>query len=314
MKGEALPRQLPPLTAIRAFEAAARNLSMAKAARELGVSAGAISHQVRQLEEYFGTRLFLRETRRVSLTSAGQACLPAMTEGLDRIEEAVRRMTQAQKPGRVTVSVETSFAECWLIPRLTGFNETYPEIVIELLGRPIDPESMAYKTNLAIAYGPRRYQGLVVQRIMGEPIFPVCSERFRERFDLRKAADLRNAVPLIHDDTMLRNAWYPDWQAWLSTHDVHDLDTAGGNRHTVASMALESARQGQGIVLGRGALVQRDLDSGSLIAPLGKEGAPSFDYFTVALPAALEEPQVALFRDWLLVEGAREPEGLRLAS
>ncbi|NQV80338.1 MAG: LysR family transcriptional regulator, partial [Alphaproteobacteria bacterium] len=129
-----MPRELPPLTAIRAFEAAARNMSMTKAARELGVSPGAVSHQVRQLEEYLGVQLFLRETRKVSLTAAGQACLPALSAGLDNIEEAVRRITVAQRPGRVSVSVEASFAEHWLIPHLESFAKDYPGIVVELLG------------------------------------------------------------------------------------------------------------------------------------------------------------------------------------
>jgi len=308
-----MPRELPPLNAVRAFEAAARNLSMALAARELGVSAGAVSQQVRQLEDYFETRLFLRETRKVSLTSAGQACLPALTEGLDRIEEAVRRLTQAQKPGRVTVSVETSFAERWLIPRLTQFNQAYPEIVVELVGRPIDPETMAYKTNIAIAYGPRRYQGLIVERIMEEAVFPVCSPAFAARHRLKRPTDLRD-VPLLHDDTMSRNTWFPDWQDWLTAQDVHDIDTAGGHRFTVAGMALESARQGQGIVLGRGALVDRDFASGALTAPFGTEGASSFDYYTVGLQAALELPQVALFRDGLMEEGSNAAAVVRLAS
>jgi len=308
-----VPRELPPLNAIRAFEAAARNQSMALAARELGVSAGAVSQQVRQLEDYFETRLFLRETRKISLTSAGQACLPAMTEGLDRIEEAVRRLTQAQKPGRVTVSIETSFAECWLIPRLTKFNQVYPEIVVEMIGRPIDPETMAYKTNIAIAYGPRRYQGLVVERIMDEAIFPVCSPDFATQHRLKQPTDLRG-IPLLHDDTMSSNAWFPNWQNWLTAQGVHDMDTAGGHRFTVAGMALESARQGHGIVLGRGALVARDLTSGALTAPFGSKGAPSFDYFIVGLQAALELPQVALFRDWLLEEGSNQSTVVRLAS
>jgi len=309
----ALARELPPLTAIRAFEAAARHLSMAKAARELGVSAGAVSHQVRQLEEYFGTRLFLRETRKVSLTSAGQACLPALTEGLDRIEEAMRRLTQANKPGRVTLSVESSFAEGWLIPRLTRFNEAYPEIVVELIGRPIVPETMAYKTNIAIAYGPRRYQGLVVERIMDEAIFPVCSPAFQEKHALRSPVDLRG-VPFLHDDTMSRNAWFPDWQMWLNAQNVIDLNTADGHRFTAAGMALESARQGQGIVLGRGALVERDLEAGALVAPFGADGAPTFEYYVLGLHAALEQPQVALFRDWLLKEGTTHAPALQLAS
>jgi LysR family glycine cleavage system transcriptional activator len=308
-----MPRELPPLNAVRAFEAAARNLSMALAARELGVSAGAVSQQVRQLEDYFETRLFLRGTRKISLTSAGQACLPALTEGLDRIEEAVHRLTQAQKPGRVTVSVETSFAERWLIPRLTQFNQVYPEIVVELVGRPIDPETMAYKTNIAIAYGPRRYQGLIVERIMEEGIFPVCSPAFAARHRLKHPTDLRG-IPLLHDDTMGGNAWFPDWQDWLTAQGVHDIDTAGGHRFTVAGMALESARQGQGIVLGRGALVERDLASETLTAPFGTEGGPSFDYYTVGLQAALELPQVALFRDWLMEEGSKTHAVVRLAS
>lgn len=306
-----MPRELPPLNAVRAFEAAGRNLSISKAARELGVSSGAVSHQVRLLEEYFGLPLFLRETRRVSLTSAGQACLPALTAGLDRIEEAVHRMNQAQKPGRVSVSVEISFAERWLVPRLARFRATYPEVVVELMGRPLDLEAAVYKSNFAIAYGSRRFQGLIVERMMSEHVYPVCSPTFASAYGLERPSDLRRGAPLLHDDTMARNAWYPDWSTWLSGQGQHDVDTAAGNRFTASSMALQAACEGDGIALGRGALVASDLRSGRLIAPFGIAHAPSFDYFVVGLPAALEQPQVAVFRDWLLDEGAKEGAALR---
>lgn len=309
-----MPRELPPLNAIRAFEAAARNLSLTKAARELHVSPGAISHQVRQLEEYFGQPLFLRQHRKVSLTSAGQVCLSAMTEGLDRIEEAVRRVGQRQKPGHVSVTVETSFAERWLVPRLSRFREAHPEIVVEVAGRPIDPASLNTKTNLAIAYGARRYHGLVIERMMSEQVFPVCSPSFRDRFGLADIADLSDQIPLLHDDTMSSNADFPDWQTFLTAQEVHDIDTADGYRFTVSSMALEAAKDGQGLVLGRGALIERDLSDGSLVAPFSKLHPQSFDYYIALLPAALEEPQVVLFRDWLLDQGRSFTPQLRLAS
>ena len=121
-------------------------------------------------------------------------------------------------------------------------------------------------------------------------------------------------VTFLHDDTMQRNAWYPDWSTWLNGQGLHDIDTAGGHRFTVSSMALEAACEGDGIALGRSALVGGDLRTGRLIAPFGIEHAPSFDYSVVGLPAALDEPQVALFRDWLLEEGAQESPPLLLAS
>lgn len=309
-----MPRELPPLNAIRAFEAAARNLSLTKAARELHVSPGAISHQVRQLEEYLGQPLFLRQHRKVSLTAAGQVCLSAMTAGLDRIEEAVRRVGQRQKPGHVSVTVETSFAERWLVPRLSLFRDAHPDIVVEVAGRPIDPTSHNTKTNMAIAYGARRYQGLVIERMMSEQVFPVCSPGFRDRYGLHDIGDLTEKVPVLHDDTMSSSPGFPGWQEWLAAQGLHDVDVANGYRFTVASMALEAARDGQGLVLGRSALIERDLSDGSLIAPFARAHPQAFDYYIVLLPAALEEPQVVLFRDWLLAQGRSFAAPLRLAG
>ncbi len=289
-------------------------MSMTKAARELGVSPGAVSHQVRHLEEFLGVPLFLRETRKVSLTAAGQDCLPALSAGLDSIEEAVRRMTVAQRPGRVSVSVEASFAEHWLIPHLESFAKDYPGIVVELLGRPSDPTALTYRTHMAIAYGTRQYQGLVVQKIMSETIFPVCSPSFQAVHKLENALDFRRPIPLIHDDTMHRNAWYPTWQTWLASQGFHAIDPSLGHRFGGASMAIVAARHGHGVILGRGALVERDLAEGTLVAPLGTASSFVFDYLAVGLQAALDEPQVAVFRDWLMATGRNSGATLRLSD
>lgn len=286
---------------------------MTRAARELGVSPGAISHQIRQLEEFLGVRLFLRETRKVSLTSAGRTFLPAITRGLDAIEEAAKRLTTVPQHSRVRVSVETTLAERWLVPRLAHFYKSYPEIEIELQGRPLDPEAAAFRTNFAVAYGPRQYHGLSVERMMSEAVFPVCSPAFQERHGLYQVADLDQSVRLLHDQTFGRYNWFPNWQVWLAKHGMHDVDTSQGMRFGTSHMAIVAASDGLGLALGRGALVENDLKSGTLIAPFGVDQSFVFDYQTVGLQAVIEEPDVALFREWLVEEGHRSSAN-RLAT
>lgn len=299
-----MARQLPPLNALKAFEAAARNLSITKAARELNVSPGAISHQVRQLEEHFGVTLFLRLNRRIQLTSAGQACLPAVRDGFDRIEEAIRRLKKAEQPGVVTVSTEISFGERWLLPRLATFQQSYPQIDVRLLGRPIDAKASHRNSNIAIAHGYRRYQGLTVERLFSEQVLAVCSPDYRDKKRIREFADLRHAQ-FIHDETLRSNAAFPDWPSFLNAAGVHDFDATSGHRFSVASMAVEAARLGQGVALGRTGLVEDLLDQGELCDPLGFHYPQTFEYFVVGLPADLDEPRVAIFWDWLLDQAAR---------
>ncbi len=307
-------RNLPPLRAVRAFEAAARSLSMTKAARELGVSPGAISHQIRLLEEFLGARLFLRETRKVSLTPAGRSFLPAITRGLDNIEEAAKRLTAVPLHTRVRVSVETTFAERWLVPRLAEFNAAYPEVEVELHGRPLDPETAAFRTNFAVAYGPRQYHGLAVERMMSEAIFPVCSPEVLETYALKELRDLGNGVRFIHDQTFRRYDWFPTWQVWLARHNLNDVDATQGLGLGTSHMTIVAARDGLGVALARGALVERDLADGTLVAPFGSDATFVFDYQTVGLQAVIEEPDVAIFREWLIEEGRQSPANEQAAT
>jgi len=300
-------RNLPPLRAVRAFEAAARSLSMTKAAQELGVSPGAVSHQIKILEAFLGARLFLRETRKVSLTPAGRSFLPAITRGLDNIEEGAKRLSAVPHQSRVRVSVETTFAERWLVPKLSAFRAAYPEIEVELHGRPLDPETAAFRTNFAVAYGPRQYHGLAVERMMSEAIFPVCSPALQSEFGLAKPDDLARGVRLIHDQTFGRYSWFPTWQTWLTRQGLHQIDAEQGLGFGTSHMTIVAARDGLGVALGRGALVEQDLEDGSLVAPFGTDVSFIFDYQTVGLQAVMEEPDVAVFRDWLIEEGKRSP-------
>ena len=293
-------RRLPPLNALRAFEAAARHLSFTKAAEELFVTQAAISHQVKALEGALGMPLFRRFNRRLMLTDAGQAYLPPLRDALDQIAAATDRLCTAEETGALKISVLPSFAAKWLLPRLSRFREAHPEIDV-LVHASTDLADFARDGfDLAIRYGYGSYPGLVVTPFMEDEVFPVCSPRLlKEGPPLKQPADLKNHT-LLHDPTTANES--KDWQSWLRFAGVSGVDTSRGPGFTDASMVLQAAIDGQGVALGRSALTGNDLEAGRLVQPFGPAIPSDFRYFIVTLPAAADRPKVRAFSDWLLSE------------
>ncbi|MEM9839425.1 MAG: LysR family transcriptional regulator, partial [Pseudomonadota bacterium] len=204
-------RKLPPLNALRAFEAAARHLSFSRAADELAVTPGAISQQMRILEDWLGTPLFKRDPRGISLTEAGLAALPHMREGFDRLLTGTRLMKSGTGPARVTVSVAPSFASKWLVPRLDVFQEQEPDIDIYVHADMDVVDFATADVDVAIRFGQGGYEGLVSERLMSESIVPVCAPSLAAKGEaLNEPCDLLNHT-LIHDD----GDGVPTWPMWL---------------------------------------------------------------------------------------------------
>lgn len=297
-----MSRHLPPLTSLRAFEAAARLLSFTKAAAELGVSVGAISHQIKQLEEYFGVELFKRVGRNLSLTTAGRACLPAMRAGFDQIAEAVKRIEAMEAANTVTVNVDTALAAYWLLPRLSDFRERFPNIDIEVLGRPLPRDANQKNSDIAIVYGSRNFSNVYVEHLMTEDVIPVVATEPRKNRAFQKVGDVAQ-FSLIHDDTMLR-AGFPSWEMWLNAANVHQVDTSRGLRFNSTDLAIQAALHGFGALLGRSCLVT-GLIAEQKLRPLRSFAYPvSFNYFLLGTPAAVEQPHVSIVRDWLKSQAA----------
>ena len=297
-----MSRRLPPLTSLRAFEAAARLLSFTKAAAELGVSVGAISHQIKQLEEYFAAELFKRVGRNLSLTTAGRASLPLMRAGFDQIAEAVKRIEAMEEANTITISVDAGFAAYWLLPRLRDFRDRYPNIDIEVLNRPLTRDVSQKNSDIAIAYGSRNFSNVYVEHLLTEEVVAVAAAEPKKTRPFLRATDLAQ-FSLIHDDTMLR-AGFPSWEMWLNAANLHQVDTSRGMRFNSSDLAIQATLNGFGALLARSCIVS-ELIAEQKLVPLRSVVYPvSFNYFLLATPASVEQPHISILRDWLKSQAA----------
>ena len=295
-----MARRLPPLNALRAFEAAARHLSFTKAAEELFVTQAAISHQIKALEAALDLQLFRRLNRRLMLTDAGQLYLPALTEAFDAIDTATARLRADEDAGRLVVSVANSLAAKWLLPRLPRFRERHPEIEVEISAADRLVDFGRDNVDMAIRYGLGRYPGLRIDPLMKDTNFPVCSPALLAGpVPLREPGDLRRHS-LLHDDVGPGEA--PDWRRWLAAVGVTGAWTDRGQRFSHSSLVLQAAIDGQGVALGRSTLVALDLEAGRLVQPFGPALPSSYASFVVSPPETAERPKIKAFRDWLLDE------------
>jgi LysR family glycine cleavage system transcriptional activator len=290
---------LPPLNAVRVFEAAARHLSFTKAAEELHVTQAAVSHQVKALESYLGVKLFRRLNRALALTDEGQTYLPPVRRVFDQLYEATRRLTGGGGRAKLTISVLPSFAARWLVPRLGRFREAYPDIDVRLTPSVQLVDFTRDDVDVAIRYGKGRYPGLRADRLMTEEIFPVCSPALlRGPHPLKRPQDLKHQV-LLHDEI----GAHGDWRAWLLAAGVEGVDPTRGPVLTDSALVVQAAVAGQGVALARSALIQDDLASGRLVRPFELSLRPEFAYYIVCPRATAEQPKIAAFRNWLLEAG-----------
>ena len=314
-------QRLPPLNALRAFEAAARHLSFAMAAQELHVTPAAVSHQVKGLEEFVGQQLFRRLSRGLELTRAGRAFMPKLREGFERFEEALDELHASEDSATLSVSVATSFATRWLAPRLHRFVSAHPELDVRINAstRLIDPKGDQLAARNAVAgppvedadivvrFGTGDYPGFRVDKLLPVAVTPMCSPRLLQGGQpLRGAADLKRHV-LIHDN-LLYDDGRPLWDAWFEAAGVPEADTSHGLRFSHAMLALEAAADGMGVALGMPVLAGSDLASGRLVAPLEFSLPLEFGYYIVSGSHTAEREDVAAFRNWLLAEAVRNPK------
>ena len=303
-----MSRRLPPLTALRAFEAAARHLSFAKAAEELSVTPAAVSHQIKALEAQLGVALFRRANRAIWLTDAGQACLPDLREGFDRLEAGIRRLREQQSRGQLTVSAPPAFAAKWLLQRLEGFRNRHPEIDVRLDASTTLSDFERDGVDLAVRYGLGDYQGVDSRRLLCEEVFPVCSPSLLDGPEpLRRPADLCRHT-LIHEDLYPYDQPHADWRMWLDASGLRDLDSSRGPRFTSSELALQSAIDGHGVALGRSVVVEHDLAAGRLVKPFELAYPVAFAYYLVAPHGWQLRPKVAAFGHWLMAEAGLDPE------
>ncbi|MDK4718620.1 transcriptional regulator GcvA [Rhizobium sp. CNPSo 3968] len=291
-----MPRQLPPLTTLPAFDAAARHLSFTKAAVELNVTHGAISRAIRNLEERLGTLLFGRGTRSVRLTPAGIAYAAEIGAALDRIGIATNAATAPKSSGVLNVSTSDGFAGRWLVPRLHRFHRANRDIDVRLSTSGGFADFLRDGIDIAIRYGEGDYDGVVSEMLAEEDVSPVCSPELLEgEHPLRSPADLRYHR-LIHDNFRI------DWTTWLKAAGLDDINPDNGVRFDSAAYAVEAAVQGEGVLLGRSALISNDLAAGRLVRPFDLALKSRWNYYVVYPEGAMRLKKVRSFRDWLFSE------------
>jgi LysR family glycine cleavage system transcriptional activator len=297
-------RRLPPLNALRAFEAAARHLNFSRAADELAVTPGAVSQQIQNLEDYVGAALFKRTPKGLLLTDAAQTALPALREAFDRLAEAASLLTAAVDGRRLTVSVAPSFAAKWLVPRLGLFEAAHPLVDVWLSADMEVVDFASGEIDLAIRYGTGRYPGLEVQRLMAETVIAVASPDLIASHPLNELSDLAGQV-LLHDGSPDADDSCPDWPMWLAARGVKGVDGSRGPRFNQSSLVIEAAMAGRGVALAKRALAQDDLDAGRLVAPpMGAAMSVDFAYYLVHPKAKGRLPQVKAFVGWIKTEAA----------
>jgi LysR family glycine cleavage system transcriptional activator len=293
-------RRLPALNALKAFEAAARHESFTRAAAELCVTQGAVSHQVKALEAELGIKLFNRERQRLLITGAGREYLGVIRDALDRIAVGTERLVQRQTSGVLTISTSPDFAAKWLVHRLGRFAEAHPDFDLRVSATMHHVDFAREEVDLAVRHGDGNWAGLDVVRLCSEQLFAVCSPKLLStRHGVSKPSDVLK-FPLLHLDDR------KDWSKWLEAAGVVDAKLSHGPVLNRASMVIDAAVDGQGVALARTALAAWDLINGRLIRPFELTLRLSKSYWIVCPKATSALPKIATFRAWLLAEAAED--------
>src|SRR5215471_16293898 len=300
-----MPRRLPALNALRSFEAAARHESFTRAAEELCVTQGAVSHQVKALEQELGIKLFNRERQRLVITDSGRQYLAVVRDALDRIALGTERLMQRQSSGALTISTSPDFAAKWLVHRLGRFAEAHPDIDLRVSATMHHVDFAREDVDLAVRHGNGSWAGLHVERLCSEQLFPVCSPKLVEgRRRLGQPCDVLK-FPLLHLEGR------QDWATWLDAAGVTCPDLAHGPIMNRASMLIDAAVDGQGIALARTALAAWDLLNGRLVRPFAVALPLAKSYWIVCPKATSMLPKITKAREWLRAEAADDIRRLK---
>lgn len=287
-----MARRLPPLSALRPFEAAARLESFSRAADELHLTHGAISRQVRALEDHVGTALFSRHGKRVTLTAAGRAFAERVRTALEEIAQAAEAVSSTRRDKRLTVSVLPSFASRWLMPRLIRFMDRHPDIEVSVVATTALANFASDDVDVAIRFGKGPYPPLVCEPFLEDEWFPVASPRIKAP---KRPEDLLR-MRLIREDRDF-------WDDWLCAAGVQlDKPLAGGPSFNDATYSIQAAARGEGIALARRSIVGDDLRDGTLRRLFKVSVKPGERYWFVSPRELADLPKVKAFRHWIKEE------------
>ena len=290
--------RLPPLQTLRAFEATARWLSMSLAAEELHVTHGAVSRHIKTLENHLGVQLFQRLTRKIVLTEAGAEFHVAIAKLLGELTSEAERLRGQNTAKRLRISTGVSFATKWLAPRLHMLRAEYPDFDIHLDVNDTTIDLNSGQIDIAILYGKSGYRNVIAERILEETVTPVCSPAYLSGIGgLEVPADLAKCA-LLHEEPMLA-----DWKQWLAHAGVKNVRADRGQIYSHGSMSIEAAIRGEGVTLGRSALIADDIAAGRLVAPFEKIRLKAGkDYYLAYRAGSQNTGKTRAVRDWLVEE------------
>jgi LysR family transcriptional regulator, glycine cleavage system transcriptional activator len=295
--------QMPPLNALRAFEAAARHLSLTKAAQELHVTAGALSHQIRGLEELLGLKLFERGVRSIALTPAGRQLYPGLHTGFGHLHDAVAALSSASEQRVLVVSTPPGFTAKWLAARLYRFTNAYPDIDVRVSSSIGNANFTSDGVDAAIRSLPSDVvadPALAIEKLIELTLLPVCNPRLIDAHGPIHGPEALKRVPLIHDDTLLGKV--SSWAEWFQAAGVEGADVSRGLRFNSADHALDAAGEGAGVLLAQDLLAYDDLRTGRLVMAVDFAVRSERAYHFVCPKSRREHPRVQAFRTWIKQE------------
>lgn len=300
-------RDLPSLYLLKGFEAAARHLSFTKAGDELFLSQSAVSRQIQQLEEQLGVPLFVRRTRALLLTDAGQRYFRAVAQALGELREATTRLAAAAQGRTVTVTTTVTFASLWLVPRLADFQERHPGIAVHVAADNAIHDLERDRLDVSIRYSTRRLAGRGAARLFGERVVPVCSPKLLAQHSLDKPEQLGDFVLLHFEDLQQSTPWL-SWEVWFEVMKMRRPAPKGMLRFSHYDQLIRAAINGQGVALGRLPLIAGLLDEGTLVMPFRAARYSTESehraYWLIAAQAARARPEVETFVQWLNEQAA----------
>lgn len=295
-----MEHQLPPLNALRAFEATARHLSVKNAADELCVTAGAVSQLIKSLELHLGIALFRRANRGIFLTDAGQAYLPPVRNAFRQISDATRRIAVPAETGILTVSATPFFASAWLVPRLKSFHDAHPDIDLQVVSSTALADFSRDGVDVAIRHGLGRYPGLSSQRVLTVEIIPVAAPALVRQLGMPASPSDLMRWPRVND------AQRKAWQLWFQAQGIDDAKPARGPSFDDSGLLLKAVLAGQGAALLPAAVVADDLAEGRLVQLSDLGWLEDFAYYLVCPEGSRDRPKIAAFREWIAAESGRK--------
>ncbi len=302
---------LPSLNALRAFEAVARHLSYPAAAEELRVTPAAVKQLVSKLEDALGTPLLERKGRGLALTGSGLAGRADLAAAMHHMNASVQKMREQEDEQRLIVSVESSLATAWLVPKLEEFRRREPNVTVLIDSSQQIVDLHRSTVDIAVRYGVEDNRDLIVNRLFDDQIFPACSPSLAQGPPrLSRLEDLKH-ITLIHWDLShlewahVTRKWF-GWESWLSQVGADELITGEGLHFSDYGLAVQAAIAGQGMVLASWPILREAVDAELLVCPFREKVTTDIGYDLVTTGDARDRPEVTAFIDWMLEAAGRE--------